>query len=115
MSEENNNQPVYIANQASPETEGAAATAMWLETIFGFFSLLGIGHVYTGRVGLGVGLTILWWIYIAISWVVSTMTLGFAACLFVPLFIAIPIISGIQARTYMRKKAEEVVGDRSLE
>ena len=105
MNEENNSQePVYVVQQISPETEGAASTAMWLETIFGFFSLLGIGHVYTGRVALGIGLMVGWWIFIAVSWVVSTMTLGFAACLFIPLFITIPIISGVQARTFMRKK-----------
>lgn len=99
-----NQQPVYVVKQVSPETEGAATTALWLEIIFGFFSLLGIGHVYTGRIGLGIILMVGWWMFIAIAGFISTITLGIAACLFVPLYIAVPIISGIQARTFIQKK-----------
>jgi hypothetical protein len=47
-------QPIYIIKQLNPETEGAGATALWLEIIFGIFSLLGIGHVYSGRKLLGI-------------------------------------------------------------
>jgi hypothetical protein len=46
-------QPVYVTKQLSPEVEGAATTSLWLEIIFGIFSLLGIGHVYSGRTALG--------------------------------------------------------------
>ncbi len=94
--------PQYVVKQISPETEGAATTALVLEIIFGLFSLLGIGHVYGGRTVLGIGLMIGWWAFIALASFVSTITLGFAACLFVPLYIAVPIISGIQARTHLR-------------
>ena len=96
-------QPIYVVRQASPETEGAATTALWLEIIFGLFSLLGIGHVYTGRIGLGIILMIGWWLFIALGVFISMVTLGIAACLFVPLYFAVPIISGIQARTYIQK------------
>jgi hypothetical protein len=95
--------PVYVVRQSSPETEGAATTAMWLEIIFGIFSLLGIGHVYSGRTVLGIALMIGWWAYIAVATFISLITLGFGACLFVPLYFAVPIISGIQARTYTQK------------
>lgn len=53
-----NQKPVYVVRQSSPETEGAATTALWLEIIFGLFSLLGIGHVYSGRTALGIALMI---------------------------------------------------------
>ena len=99
-----NQQPVYVVRQASPETEGAATTALWLEIIFGLFSLLGVGHVYTGRIGLGIILMVGWWMFMALAGFVSTITLGITACLFGPLYIAGPIISGIQARTFMQKK-----------
>jgi hypothetical protein len=96
-------QPIYVVSQASPETEGAATTALWLEIIFGFFSLLGVGHIYTGRIALGIILMIGWWLYIILAAFVSSITLGIAACIFGPLYLAVPIISGIQARTYIRK------------
>jgi hypothetical protein len=96
-------QPGTVIRPVSAETEGAGTTALWLEIIFGFFALLGMGHVYSGRTLLGIALMVGWWIYIAVAGFLSTITLGFGACLFVPLYIAIPIISGIQARTYVHK------------
>ena len=98
-----NQQPVYVVKQTSPETEGAATTALWLEIIFGIFSLLGIGHVYSGRTALGIALMAGWWVYIIFAGFISTITLGFGACVFVPIYFAVPIISGIQARTYTQK------------
>lgn len=99
----NNQRPVYVVRQSSPETEGAATTAMWLEIIFDIFSLLGVGHVYSGRTALGIALMVGWWVYIGVAVFISTITFGFAACLFVPLHFAVPIISGIQARTYTQR------------
>lgn len=96
----------YVVKQISPEVEGAGNTALILEIVFGIFGLLGIGHVYTNRTALGIGLMVGWWIYIVIAAAISSLTLGFAACIFVPLSIAIPIISGVQARTYARQNVE---------
>jgi hypothetical protein len=98
-----NQQPIYMVRQVPPETEGAATTSLWLEIIFGIFSLLGIGHVYSGRTLLGIILMVGWWIYIAFAGFISVITLGFGACVFVPIYVAVPIISGIQARTYTQK------------
>ncbi len=88
----------------SPATQGASTTALWLETIFGLFGLLGVGHVYAGRIVLGIALMIGWWIYLAVAAAVITITVGVAACLFAPISLAVPIISGIQARTYIQQK-----------
>jgi hypothetical protein len=96
-------QPVVLVQQVPPETEGAATTSLWLEIIFGIFSLLGVGHVYSGRTLLGIVLMIGWWVYILVAGFLSTITLGLGACVFVPIYLAVPIISGIQARTYTLK------------
>jgi hypothetical protein len=95
-------QPVYVMPPTNPATEGAATTALWLEIIFGIFSLLGVGHVYSGRVLLGIMLMVGWWIYIAAATFISSATVGFGACLCIPLYFIVPILSGIQARTYIK-------------
>ena len=97
--------PQYVVKEVSPETEGAATTALVLEIVFGFFSILGIGHVYGGRTVLGIGLMIGWWVFIGFAWFLAWITLGIGACLLVPLYIAVPIISGIQARTYLKTQS----------
>ena len=88
----------------SNETQTAGNTAMILEIVFGLFAQLGIGHVYTGRIGLGIGLLIGWWVYIAIATLITTATVGFAGCIFAPIGIIVPIISGLQAKKYMLEK-----------
>ena len=97
-------QPAYVTRQISPETEGAASVSLWLEIIFGIFGLLGVGHVYTGRIALGIVAMVVWWAYIAIATTITAGTLGLAACLFGPLYLAVPVISGIQASTYMKQR-----------
>jgi hypothetical protein len=88
----------------SHETQTAGNTAMILEIVFGLFAQLGIGHVYTGRIGLGIGLLLGWWVYIAIAATITTATVGFAGCIFAPIGIIVPIISGLQAKKYMLEK-----------
>ncbi|MEJ2487893.1 MAG: hypothetical protein P8Y68_19425 [Anaerolineales bacterium] len=80
----------------SHETQTAGNTAMILEIVFGLFAQLGIGHVYTGRIGLGIGLLV--------ATFITTATVGFAACIFAPIGIIVPIISGLQAKKYLLEK-----------
>jgi hypothetical protein len=96
--------PVYTSPQLPAEVQGASTTALILEIIFGFFGLLGVGHVYSGRFALGIILMIGWWVFIGVGAFISTLTLGIAMCLFGPLYIAGPIISGIQARTHVQRE-----------
>lgn len=104
----NSNDPgqYYGVSQLPPEVQGASTTALILEIIFGFFGLLGVGHVYSGRFALGILLLIGWWVFIGIGAFISSFTLGIGACLFGPLYIAVPIVSGIQARTYVQQRME---------
>jgi len=97
------NQPPVYSSPISAATQGAGTTALVLEAVFGIFGLLGIGHVFTGRVRSGIGLLLGWWVYMVVAFFVSLVTLGFAACLFIPISIAVPVISGIQARTHIQQ------------
>jgi hypothetical protein len=95
-----------VKQHVSPEAESAGNIALVLEIIFGYFGLLGIGHVYTGRLGLGIALLIGWWIYAGVAGLITTITFGLALCLFVPIGLAVPIFSGIQARSYARNTGQ---------
>jgi hypothetical protein len=95
---------MVISQPVPPDVQGASTTALWLEIIFGFFGLLGVGHAYAGRLLLGVILAIGWWAFISVSVFITSITLGIAACLLGPLYLAGPIISGIQARTYVQRE-----------
>jgi hypothetical protein len=53
---------------------------------------------------LGAILLFGWWVFIGISAFIISLTLGIAACLLGPLYIVVPIISGIQARTYVQRE-----------
>ena len=92
-----------VAEPVPPEVQSAATTALILEIVFGLFSLFGIGHVYSGRLGLGLALMVGWWVYIAAAGFISTLTGGLAGCLAVPIYIAAPIFSGIQASAYVKR------------
>ena len=95
--------PAQYQPPLPPEVEGAATTALWIEIIFGLFSLLGLGHIYSGRIPLGLALLVGWWVFIVLAAGISSITAGLAACLFVPLYFVVPIISGVQASTYVKK------------
>jgi len=95
---------LYLQQQIPPDVQGASTTALILEIIFGFFGLLGIGHAYSGRLLVGGLLLVGWWIFIGLGTLISSITFGIGACIFGPLYIAGPIISGIQARTYVQRE-----------
>jgi len=95
--------PTTALGTSPPDVQAAATTSLVLEIVFGLFSLLGIGHVYSGREALGVGLMVGWWLYLGFAAVISSLTAGIAACVLVPIYIAVPIISGIQASSYVKK------------
>lgn len=84
----------------SDALENRARNAMILE-MAGIVGLLGIGHLYSGRKGLGIGMLIGWFI---IFWpiLVPIMFTGVFACIVLPVNIGVSIYSGIQARDYVR-------------
>jgi hypothetical protein len=75
---------------------------MIVEILFGLFGVLGIGWLYAGNVGTGVVALIGYLLLIFIEGVGITLTGGLAACIVVPVNLAIIIISGFKARDYVR-------------
>lgn len=91
-----------VTPEGKPSNENTDTIALILEIVLGFFGFLGIGHIYTGRLGLGIGLLVGWWFYIFVSIIVSAATGFLAACLFIPLSLGLLVFSGIKARDYAR-------------
>lgn len=86
-----------------PEVERAANIALALEIIFGLFGILGVGHAFTGRTSLAIKLFAGWLVYGLVAIPMLMLTAGFALCLTAPISIAVPVITGIQARTYVKQ------------
>ena len=59
------------------------STTLILSIILGLIGLPGIGHMYVGKVGMGVGILIGSWILI----VIGVMTMGFGLIIYLILFI----------------------------
>ncbi len=76
--------------------------AMVVEILFGLFGILGVGWLYAGNF-LVATLTFLGFlILVFIEAVVLVSTIGIAACVIIPLNLAISIISGVRCRDYVR-------------
>lgn len=103
---QNPNQPFYPQPAVyPPEVEGAANTALALEIIFGLFGILGVGHAFAGRISLAIKLFAGWFVYGLVATLMLFLTVGFASCLILPIHIAVPVISGIQARKYVQQSS----------
>lgn len=85
-----------------PGADTRAQNAMIIEIVAGIFGLLGVGHMYSGRTGLGVMLLFGWWIGLAVLVLIGTTGIGL--CISLPVGIAVPIFSGFQVRDYVRSQ-----------
>jgi hypothetical protein len=84
------------------QSDSTDTITLILEIVFGFFGILGTGWLYAGNVAVGIAALIGYLILIAVETVGAVLTCGAAACLVIPLNIAIVVISGIKARDYVR-------------
>jgi hypothetical protein len=73
------------------------------EIVGGYFGLLGIGHMISGRVGLGIGVLLGWWFILVPTILAIIATAGICALIGIPLYFGIPIFSGVMARKYVRE------------
>ncbi len=84
--------PVVVARKAKKNPRIAAV----LEFIFGIIFILGIGHIYNGKVVRGVSYLIGYWILLIIAIVVASvltvMTLGLGAIIAWPVILIIHVI-----------------------
>lgn len=74
--------------------------ALLLELI-GYVGFLGIGHIYAGRTGRGIALMVGWWIYLAISWALTSVFIG---CVLLLISLAVPVASGLWIKSELAKE-----------
>lgn len=84
------------------KSDSTDSVSMIVEILFGLFGVLGIGWLYAGNVGTGVVALIGYLVLIFIEGVGIALTSGLAACLVVPVNLAIIVISGFKVRDYVR-------------
>ena len=89
-------------NISSSPSDSSDTIAMVIEIIFGFFGILGMGWLYAGNIPVAVAVFIGFLVVAFIEIAIATATLGIAACIIVPLNLAVAVISGLKARDYVR-------------
>lgn len=89
-------------NSVSPPSDSSDTIAMMLEIIFGMFGMLGLGWLYAGNIPIAIAAFIGFIIVAFIEIAVVAATLGLAACLILPINLAIAVFSGLKARDYVR-------------
>ncbi|MBO9405114.1 MAG: hypothetical protein J7448_08525 [Thermomicrobium sp.] len=91
-------QPPALGPARQVDIETAGWIALALEAIFGYFGILGVGHAYAGRLGRAIGLLVGWLVVLVLLGALTGLTFGVAACLVLPIWVAVPVISGLLAR-----------------
>jgi len=79
------------------------STAFLLE-LLGYLGILGVGHVYSGNVGLGIGIMLFWFMFLLGSAFLVTITGGFAACCLAPVVLLAPAASAAIAYEQLEKQ-----------
>jgi len=89
-------------NVVSPSSDSSDTIAMILEIIFGIFGILGMGWLYAGNIPVSIAVFVVFLIVAFIEMAIATATLGIAACLILPVNLAIAVVSGLRVRDYVR-------------
>lgn len=92
--------PPYYARPALAPKD--PSTGLLLELLPGLFGFLGIGHIWAGDIGVGLGLLFGYWIFWGFAWFfivfASVFTFGLAFCFAPFVWIGAPVLSGILLR-----------------
>jgi hypothetical protein len=78
--------------------------AVALELIGGYLGLLGLGWIYAGDVLRGILVLVGYLILLSIAGTLTALTLGLLGLIFVPIYIAVPIISAIKVYQFASDK-----------
>jgi hypothetical protein len=94
---------MYPPQQVVVQVQQPSSGPVIAEAILGFFTIFGVGWLAAGKTSTGailLGLSVLWWITIA---VVAVLTLGFGLCLIVPLNILFVVLSAVNLSNALKR------------
>jgi hypothetical protein len=69
--------------------------------LLGYIGFLGIGHIWAGKTTRGIALLIGYWIYLAVSGVLTVVLIG---CVMLAACLVIPIASGLYLKNEMERE-----------
>jgi pSer/pThr/pTyr-binding forkhead associated (FHA) protein len=95
------NQQVYVQQQL--KTDSTDTITQFIETIFGIFGLVGVGWLYVGNFKRGFATLIGFMVLLMIEIPIIIFSAGLCGCIIWPLNISAVVISGLQARDYVRQ------------
>ena len=78
-------------------------TAMIIEIIGTVLGFMGLGWLYAGRTGTGLLLLFGYWAALVVVVLLSVLTGGIFACIWLPIDIVIAVISGSMAKSALEK------------
>ena len=92
--------------QARPAKD--PSTALVIEIAGTLFGFMGLGWLYAGYTSRGIMLLVGWLLVVGLAVVLSLVTAGFFACLWLPGQIAAAVISGLQVKQAVERDNQEV-------
>jgi TM2 domain-containing membrane protein YozV len=96
--------PAYLL-PAPPPRRFDPNTAFLVEFLAGFFGLLGIGYLYTGRTNDGVVRLVAWLLYNIVVWVViAVLIAGVIGCFCAPIKLAIQVGVPLMSANTLKKR-----------
>jgi len=85
-------QSVYVKPAKDP------STALLIEMVGTFFGFMGLGWLYAGYTNRGIILLLVWLGVVIVAAIITVLTAGIFACLWLPAQIAAAVASGLKVK-----------------
>jgi TM2 domain-containing membrane protein YozV len=96
-------QPVYTRPAKDP------STALVIELIGTLFGFMGLGWLYAGYTNRGIVLLLVWLGVVIVAVVISVLTAGIFACIWLPAQVLAAIISALQVKKAVERDSQQMV------
>jgi TM2 domain-containing membrane protein YozV len=83
-------------------------SAMIIELVGTFFGLMGLGWLYAGHTNRGIIALVTWLVVVVVAALISVLTGGLFACLWLPAQIAAAVISALQVKQAVERDNRQV-------
>lgn len=90
-----------ITQQSSTHSNTDAVIGIIVEILGGILGVPGLGHIFSGKLGLGIAILLVGVFYNFVTGMFAAFTLGCSLCISVPLYLGAVIFSAISVYKYM--------------